>query len=208
MSVLAPATEAVRRAIEVGRSEGARALAVKALAATCYSRLVLFERQLDQPLPELDMPVELELGLLDPAEAEQYAELVPGSTAEGVRARLQAGDRCFAARYRGRSVEVNWALAGTPRVPYLRGVLVLGRDELLSAEAFVAPDMRGRNVHPASVAYKLRRLQDAGYRRVLALILPENVTAMRVMEKLGYRRVGVAYGIGLGSFRRVFVVHR
>ena len=31
---------------------------------------------------------------------------------------------------------------------------------------------------------------------------------MRVMEKLGYRRVGVAYGIGLGSFRQVFVVHR
>ena len=84
-----------------------------------------------------------------------------GSTAEGVRAgcRPATAVRGAISRAVGRG---RLGARGAPRVPYLRGVLVLGRDELLSAEAFVAPDMRARNVHPASVAYKLRRLQDAG----------------------------------------------
>ena len=47
-----------------------RSVAIKLLAATCYSRLALLERSLDEPLPELESPLELEFGLLTPAEAE------------------------------------------------------------------------------------------------------------------------------------------
>jgi hypothetical protein len=39
-------------------------------------------------------------------------------------------------------------------------------------------------------------------------ILPENTAGFGPPEKLGYRRVGTAYGIGPGPFRLVRVVRR
>src|ERR1700685_4143089 len=94
---------ALKRALAVGRGEGARSLAVKVLAATCYARLTLLERTLDDPLHDLSNPLGLAFGQLTPADAVEYAELVPGASAEQMRARLQAGDLCFATTQQGRA---------------------------------------------------------------------------------------------------------
>jgi hypothetical protein len=192
----------------VGSTEGPRSLAVKALAATCCSRLTLLERCLAEPLPDLDGLLELEFGPLTPADAEEYAALVPGASAGQVRNRLRAGDLGFAVRDRGRLVGVSWAAFGSVRVAYLRGTLALRPDEALVEGAFVATDMRGKHISSQGGVYRLRWLREAGYRRVVTVILPENTAGFGPPEKLGYRRIGTAYGIGLGSLRRVIVVHR
>ena len=57
-------------------------------------------------------------------------------------------------------------------------------------------------------AYRPRWLRDAGYRRVVTAILPENTAGFGLSEKLGYRRVGTAYGIGPGPLRLVRLVRR
>jgi hypothetical protein len=199
---------ALKRALAVGRGEGARPLAVKLLAATCYARLTLLERTLDEPLPDLSNPLGLAFGLLTPADAEEYAELVPGASAEQMRVRLQAGDLCFATRHQARLVGVSWAVSRSLRVPYLRGTLRVRSGDALVEGAFVTPAMRGQQVSTLGGAYRLRRLREAGYRRALALILPENTAAFGPPETLGYHRIGTAYGVGPGSCRMVIVVHR
>jgi hypothetical protein len=198
---------ALKRALAVGRGEGARSLAVKVLAATCYARLTLLERMLDEPLPDLSNPLGLAFGLLTPADAEEYAELVSGASAEQMRVRLQAGDLCFATRQQGRLVGVSWAVSRSVRVPYLRGTLRVRSGDALVEGAFVAPAMRGQQVSALGGAYRLRRLREAGYRRALALILPENTAAFGPPETLGYHRIGTASGVGPGSRRMVIVVH-
>jgi hypothetical protein len=199
---------ALRRAIAIGRGEGSRSLVVKALAATCYARLTLLERPLDEPLPELLNPLELTFGPLTHGDAEEYAELVPGASAEQVRASLQAGDLGFATRHHGRLVGVSWAVSRSVRVPYLGGTLRVRSGDALIEGAFVAPPMRGQQVSSLGGAYRLRRLREAGYRRSLALVLPENTAAFGPPETLGYRRIGTAYGVGLGRRRLVIVIPR
>ena len=180
-------------------------LAIKVLAATCCSRLVVLERRLTPPLPELESPPEMEYSLLGPAQASEYAALVPKASPEQVRRRMSAGDLCFAVRHRGRLVGVSWASTGRVRMPYLRASLLLPPDEAVVDGAFVAPDMRGRHVASAAGAFRLNWLQAAGYRRVIAAILPENASAFGPPKKLGYRLIGIAYGVGLGGLRRMFI---
>jgi SAM-dependent methyltransferase len=49
-----------------------------------------------------------------------------------------------------------------------------------------------------------RSLGVAGYGRLVAVVVPENVAAFRPLEKAGYRRVGVMGYVGIGSWRYQF----
>lgn len=198
----------VRRAIAVGRAEGWRSLAIKGAAATCYSRLTLLERSLEVPLPALDCELELELRPLIASDAEAAAELVPGESTTMFRERLRAGGLGFAALYRGRLIGVSWAATGRVQVPYLRAALALFPDEALEYGTFVAPDMRAKHVASQGGIYRLRWLRDAGYRHAITAVLPENEAGFGPPTRLGYRRVGTAYGVGIGAFRRVIVRRR
>src|SRR5437660_7718642 len=115
----------VRRAIEVGRAEGWRSLAIKGLAATCCSRLALLERSLEVPLPALECELELELRPLIASDEEAYAALVPGESTVMVRERLRARGLGFAALYRGRLIGVSWVATGRVRVRCCRGARAL-----------------------------------------------------------------------------------
>jgi hypothetical protein len=128
------------------------------------------------------------------------------SSAEEVDDRLRDGQRGFAVRHRGRLIGVSWAAFGRMRVAYLSGTLTLQADEALVQGAFVSPDMRRQRVASQGGVYRLRWLRHAGYGRVMTTVLPESIAGSGPPEKLGYRRVGTAYGIGFGPFRLVRVV--
>ena len=181
-------------------------LAVGALAATCYSRLILLERWLDESLPQLESRIELEYSLLGLAEVGDYLALVPGASDRQVQARLRRGDRCFAARHHGRLVGVSWASTGRVVVPYLHARLTLRPDEAIVDGAYVAPGLRGLRVSSSAGSHRLRWLRAAGYRRVLAAVLPENTVAfLPPVKKLAYHRLGTAHSIGVGRWRRVVI---
>lgn len=202
---------AIRRALRVGRDEGLRSLAVRSLAATCYARLVLLERRLDDPadpLPELVGALELEFGRLTGADAEEYAALVPWSGVEEVPRRLRAGELGFSIRHRGRLVGVSWAVFGVRRISHLHGSLALAPDEALIEAAYVAPELRGKGVAAEGGRDRLSCLREAGYRRAIALVLPENTAGFGPPVRLGYRRAGMLVSIGLGERRRVIAPRR
>jgi GNAT superfamily N-acetyltransferase len=182
------------------------ALLIKALAATCYSRLVLFERLLDEPIWRPDDGFGFELDELAPTDADEYARLVPGSDPSDVQAHLSAGHYGYCARHDQRLVAVAWLQTGEVEVPYLRGKVRLKSDETLAGGLFVEPGLRGRNV-PMLVGLRvLARLREAGHRRTLGLVLPENTAGFSPAGKLGYRRIGVVHGVGLGRRRRIITV--
>lgn len=197
--------DTLTRAFEAWRRDGVRGVVTRALAATCYSRLELFERRLDVPLPKLESSLPLEFGLLDEAEADEAAALVPEASAARVRASLRDGARCFIARHEGRLVSVSWAETGHVLVPYLRGRVRIAAGDVFVSGAFVAPELRGHRVAAASGLHRLRWLQAAGYRRVLCLILAGNAPALSAPTALGYVRTGHARAIGAGRARLVSV---
>lgn len=183
------------------RDEGPRSLAVRALAQTIYRRLALFALEVggEAAAPP---PPRLSAELLDTGSLDDYLALRPDIPRGEVSRRLAAGERCFLTRLDGRLVEGVWVADGRVRIAYLHCQLQLASDEVYVYDAHTAPHARGRAIS-ARVRFPAmnRLLADDGYRRMLALVLPENRSGMRLVEKYGYRRIGRVATFRLGPWR-------
>jgi GNAT superfamily N-acetyltransferase len=198
--------EALARAAEVVRTEGARALVARAAGETLYRRLVLVERDLAEPL-DADVPVELAFGYLDGSAVDAYEAFRPGG---GRRAeqRLADGDRCFATWSGGRLVAVRWLATGAPRIEYLDLPLQLVDGEIYHYDTFTDPSLRRRGISVASQARLFETLRREGFRCSIRALLPENRAALRDAARAGYRERGRIGYVKLGPWRRPFRTDR
>lgn len=191
-----------RRAVEVLREEGLRSLWFKVLGETCYRRAILFERPLDAPVTPVVTKVPVTIDLLDAAEVAEDDAFHPRSGPAEVRRRLEAGHLCFVARYQGQIVHSCWAARQRARIDYLDQEIDLAPGEAYIYQAFTAPNFRGQNISPARAVEMVRTFRRMGYRRLVAVILPENQPALRPPQKSGYRAIGMVGTVWLGPWRR------
>ncbi|HZY42663.1 MAG TPA: methyltransferase domain-containing protein, partial [Anaerolineae bacterium] len=191
----------LRRAAQVVREDGLRSLWFKVWGELGYRRVALFVRDLDAAPLQAAAAHPLELGTLDAAGLNDYLALRPGSTVAEVQRRWAAGQQCFTARHQGRLVHVCWAAPGRAWIDYLSREIQLAPDEVYVYESFTAPDFRGYNAAAARSAYMQATLVCAGVRRLMAVVVPDNKSAVRVKEKAGYRRAGTLRTIWLGRWR-------
>ena len=173
-----------------------------------YRRLLLMERPLDEPIRDVGPNIPVTIGLLRQEEIEDYTTLVPGADAGNVGARLAAGQWCFTARLDGRLISVRWAAAGRMHLEYLDYDLDLSADEACSYGLYTDPAFRGSGVSPTGSVAMLRHLREAGFRRVVAAILPENHVSLRSVTKTGYRPYGVIGRLKLGPWTWRFLKTR
>jgi GNAT superfamily N-acetyltransferase len=195
----------VRRVAEVLRDQGVRMLVAKVLGELVYRRYVLYEFALDRPIRTTAARVPLEYALLTDADADEYVDFRHGATADEVRARLATGHRCFLARSRGEIVHARWY--ATDRVFFfgLGYEVAAAPGSVIGYAAFTAPEARGQGIAPAARMHALEALRADGYTREYAVIDPANRPAVRVVDKVGYRRVGSLAVLRLGARRRPIV---
>jgi ribosomal protein S18 acetylase RimI-like enzyme len=196
------ARTALSRFGEVAREDGARALWFKVWGELCYRRLALFELPLDSPVPQISARVPLRVAPLSKQDLRDYAALSPYSDAAEADPRLAAGHSCFVARSGNELLGSCWVARGQLSSTYLRTRIELGPDEACTYETYVAPAARGKNIGPAMRAEVADELRKRGVRRLLATVSPDNRSAIRLVEKLGYRRIGTIGYFGLGAWRR------
>jgi GNAT superfamily N-acetyltransferase len=189
------------RAVEVARTEGARALFFGALAETFYRRLHLYERELTSPGPPAAFDGELSFGWVDEDSVPEYERLRPGGASKA-RARLRAGHRCFGTWLDGGLVAVRWVATGSPQVEYLELSLTLEDGAVYHYDSFTSPSHRRRGLSAASQAALAAALAAEGRTRIVRAVLPENRAAVRDAEKAGYRRCGRIGFIRIGCLRR------
>ncbi len=195
------APEIVRRAAEVLRDEGPRSLWFKILGETVYRRALLMERPLDAPAAEVTPRLPVAMGLLGASDVAEYAAFRPGADPRDVRRRLEAGDACFVARRDGRLVAACWAATRPARIDYLDRAIRLMPDEVYVYEIFTSPALRGNNIAPALELYAARHFRQAGYRRLVEIVVPENEPARRFAGKIGARPIGMMGYVKLGRRR-------
>jgi GNAT superfamily N-acetyltransferase len=194
----------VKRASEVLRDEGVKNLWFKILGQTVYRRLVLMECPLDQLLGSVTPRLPVVINRLISSESDAYAAFRPDADPSDMRRRLEAGHLCFVARHEGQIVHACWAAAGRAWIDYLAYEMPLARDEVYQYDSFTAPAFRGHNLAAARVIEAARYFRQAGYRRLIAVVSPENTAAFRPLEKAGYRPFGLIGYIQLGQMRRNF----
>jgi len=194
----------VKRIVDVWREEGLKGLWFKGLAKTVYRRAVLVERPLDAPLPAIAPSVAVDIRLLGGTDVDAYLAFRPETRTADMRDRLARGHVCFAAWREGRIVSAAWLATGVVWIDYLERELRLAADEAYLYESYTAPGLRGQNIPALRGACEARHFRDAGYRRQVAVIVPENRPALRHAEKAGWRVFGLMGYVKLGPWRRDF----
>ena len=194
----------LRRAASVARDEGVAALYFGILGRTIYRRTIVIERWLDEPIHDIAARVSVVLGLLNDAQVEDYVRLRPEADPREILRRLRDGQLCHTARCEGRLVYVSWSTTRRAWIEYLGREIELAPREVYSFEAFAAPEYRGTNIVAAMGTFRLRYFRDRGYRRIIAVVVPENKRALCSFAKLGYRSCGTMGYVKIGPWRREF----
>lgn len=192
---------ALTRAAIVWREGGLNHLWFKILGETVYRRAELMERSLVEPRRAPTVAVTVEIAQLGEDEIDDYMKLRPDVDPAAVRARLTAGQRCFVARHDGHIIHASWSATGQAWIDYLEREIQLAPDEVYVYETYSAPAFRGRNVGTLRSACDTQFFRDAGYRRALAVVMPENASGMYWLKKCGYRRIGVVGYVKVGPWR-------
>jgi SAM-dependent methyltransferase/RimJ/RimL family protein N-acetyltransferase len=190
--------------MEVIREGGLTSLWFKVLGETFYRRAVLMELHLDQPVLPVSPRVPVAISLLGWDQVDEYCSFRPEADPAQVYQRMDAGRRCFVARHEERIVHACWTADKEARVDYLDREIQLAPGEAYIYESFTSPDFRGQNIAPARLAWMAQYYKDAGYRRLVAIIMPGNVAAFRPPEKVGFRPIGLMGYVKLGPWRHDF----
>jgi len=192
------------RAAEVLRNEGLRSLWFRILGETVYRRAILIERLLQEPIVEQQPGVDVEVNLLTASDLDEYLAHRPGSNAADICERFRQGQKCFVARHQGITASTCWAATGAARIDYLSCEIRLAEDEVYTYGSYTAPRFRTLNIAAVRGNEMVRYFRERGYRRFVAILMPENKAAFRPIEKIGYRRIGIIGYVKFGPWRRFF----
>lgn len=193
------------RLVEIWRDGGPRAIALKILEQTVYRRMLLIEYPLDQPAATPPpASAGTAIGQLTANEIDDYLAFRPDAEAADVRDRLERGEICFVARHDGRIVSAAWAVSGSAWIGYLGTTMPVEPHEAYLYDSFTLPAFRGQSLPVVRAAYHTRYFRGAGYRRLLAVVVPENRRGVRHAEKVGWKVFGVMGYVKVGPWRRDF----
>jgi GNAT superfamily N-acetyltransferase len=125
----------------------------------------------------------------------------------GVRRAPHAGrggrETWFAACDGPRAMAVQGLMPGGGRVPYLGVDVALDADAVLLGGLLVDPAFRKRGVATRTIAAVLDYAAVRGYRRAVALVLPENAAGLSLLQSLGFAATGCVRVAGRGRMRVV-----
>jgi predicted GNAT family acetyltransferase len=191
-----------QRASEILREEGLKTLWFKILGETVSRRVLLLERTLLEPIPDVITRLPVTIGLLKTAEIAEYMEFREGTPLHEVQRRLDAGHSCFVARYQGCLVSTSWAAIRQAWMHYLSREVPIAPGEVYIYDSFTKTDLRGRGVSQAVGVEMLRHFHRAGYKLAVRAISPENRASLQAAAKTGYRFYGVMGYVNIGPWRR------
>jgi hypothetical protein len=194
----------LRRAIEVLRNEGFTSFWFKLIGELGYRRMLVVEYRLDDPIPEFTPRLPVRNDLLKESDIDAYLAFRPESERLEIMNRLISGQLCFVAWDAARIVSACWTAVRPIRIEYLDCETELGDGDAYLYDKFTCPTFRGHRIANAVRVYQLRYLREAGYRRAIGALVPENKTSMRENARGGFRPVGVIGRFKIGPWQRNF----
>ena len=195
---------ALLRAAAVLREEGLKSLWFKLLGETVYRRAVLVERILDKPIHPMTSRVPVTIKLMGSPDIDEYCKFRPDADGPDVQQRLDSGHWCFIARHQGRIVHTCWAATQVFWFNYLSYEIQLASDEAFIYDSYTDPSCRGLNIAATRSVEMMRFFHGAGFRRLLAVVAPEDQSAVRIPQKSGYHSIGTLGFFRIGPIRQDF----
>jgi len=170
-----------------------------------HLRFVVVTRDLQQPLPDLQAKVALQIRPFEHSDLDFVRRENLPSEANLCARRLEHGHyglvACLEHREHSASSVVGYAWAAMD-LSLERVDLKLAPGEVMVTDAFTAPACRGKGVQTALALARLRLLRDRGYKRVVAYIETGNEPSLAVWRKVGAEVTAHLDFVRIGFWRR------
>lgn len=191
-----------KRAPEIVREGGIRALWFTVLGELCYRRAEIREHVLDDSSENDRCPALISIDRLSPADIEEYNAFRKPRDLKSAQQRMNAGHHCFVARHSGQIVAAWWGATSNASSWYLSSPIDVASDEVYAYDLFTAPEWRRQGIATALTTAVHNFYRAAGKRRVIRLIVPENKAAKA--HAMRYECIGRMGFVGVGRFRVKF----
>jgi GNAT superfamily N-acetyltransferase len=196
---------ALGRARDILQREGLHCLWCKVMDGTIYRRAVLIERPLMRPVAEVATRHRVVIDLMKESNIDEYLRFrTCMDDAPVIRRRIAAGHWCFAARHDGRLIGTLWATTDPQRLLPMAWTPPLRPGEVYVYDLFVTPDARGGRVASKLTSDMLRYFKTAGYDRVVAAVLLQQHSIVRLYQGLGFGLYGRMSCLKIGPWKRRF----
>lgn len=177
-----------------------------------YCYLLVYPLDSGGALPQAQ--VDLQIERLTPNNPETLHELaqiyrVPAEE-EGILNRLADNEVCFLGMVDGRIIGYVW-IRHTGVVREFRETLfTLASDEVYYHDAYVLPEMRGKNIYTTMKARTGQIMAEQyGKRRAISFVRYDNHASLNASRKLGAQRIGrIGYVKLFGKRIRYLIRHR
>jgi GNAT superfamily N-acetyltransferase len=151
------------------------------------------EQDLQDPIPEVKPPIELEIGIATIDDLRSIEDRMDGASEkffhgdkEFFLAAVKRGNTCFVAKTNGQIAGYTWV--NFHDVPlFFDAVARYPRDTAHTFNALVFPEYRGKKVFQAISRELYTYLKSQGYRYACNLISRNNVPAIRAKQTAGAR---------------------
>lgn len=165
--------------------------------------VTLFWRTAGAPFESPGIPVTG--GVFSRDEIDAYLTLRPDQTRAELETRLDRGDECRVARDQGQLVACSWTAFGRAPLGFLQCEIVLAPDVSYTYDDYVLPAYRRHRVMRAFSQQRREEQLALGFKRLIGIIWPQNVSASVRHRKGKSVTAGVVGCMRVGPWHRPFV---
>lgn len=106
------------------------------------------------------------------------------SIKDTITEQLHQGSRCFLGKIGAETVHYNWVFFG--RKDYEHYYIQMRDNEALCDDGFTVNEWRGKGIHASVNNQMLHFLQQAGYRTAYTVVLTDNKSSKKALQRLGW----------------------
>ncbi|MCH2184521.1 hypothetical protein MK280_01475 [Myxococcota bacterium] len=187
-SLLAKKT-AFQRTASILRRSGPSALGTHAIqAAGLYRKLIVIGGW--NALMPAGARIDIHCEQLERSKINEYLNFRKDQSRNLIQKRFERGEACLIARHEGRVVGANWCATRSTWVDYFDAELHLAHDTVYAYDSFVDPECRGKRVADGMRRFRMHWIDQAGYRRAIGLIWPQNANSMHRNQRMSRNSIG------------------
>lgn len=168
-----------------------------------HLKFFVFERPLDQVLPDLHPRITLEIRPINQLDLKLIEQMDRPSEARHSQLHLKSGHKGLIAFHQGQPVGYGWGCADVN--PEIEKVPIqLEKGDVLCTDVFTNPVFRGQGVQTALSLARFRMFQELGFTRAICYIGIQNAPSLAVWErKLGGKKIEVLDFVRIGPWYKV-----
>jgi len=161
-------------------------------------KIFAFEKLLPAPL-EIETKVEADVRL---AQSVDISKLAEKFGARAIREGTKKGHLCFIADIDGEIAHYKWVAFDEAYVSELKRNIRFDSNSAYIYSSYTNPDYRGFGLDPKVTKKVFEYSYEKGKEKVYILVRHNNASSLRVIQKLGYRKMGEVRFIQVLGFRK------